>query len=194
MNTKPSLESYQNIKHNFQVWEESGVFILFIPEFGVYTKNVNLSEGYKALAVEKEKYFQKLNEAGISPDKLSELSLSANSNLLKKADDRLKSFGQLVLKSLIIIALILGVGSFGLVVAGNVLGKNMERVYAKIERYQPLEKLVAYVEALPQDKIEEYRVQAHRFAIKLKPVIAEIKTTMKNDQGQLLLNREPSLP
>ena len=194
MNTKPLLESYLKIKYNLQVWEENGVFILFIPEYGIFAKNEDLSEGYKDLASEKEKYFEKLFEAGISSEKLNELSLSNNSNLFRKADARLKDFGQLVLKSVIIIALTLGIGSVSLVVAGNVLGKNMGRVFAKIDRYQPLEKLVSYIESLPEDKINMYRDQAHRLGIKLQPVIDELKIALKNKPDELLLKGERDLP
>ena len=197
MSTKPSLEGYQKVKYNFQVWEENEIYTLFIPEFGVFAKNTDLNEGYKELASEKEKYFQKLSEAGISPEKLeesqagqqpdpdagkaqveamkvqvdmqklqleaqklqvevqNELSLSNNSNLFQKADARLKGFGQFVLKSIIVIALILGIGSVSLVVAGNILSKNMGRVFQKIERFQPLEKIVSKIESLPDEKVDE---------------------------------------
>jgi hypothetical protein len=194
LNTKPSLENYHNIQHNFQVWEENGVFTLFIPEYGVFVKSVDLSEGYKELTSEKEKYFLKLREAGISSEKLNELSLSNNSFLLKKADARLKGFVQLIFKSIIIIALVLGVGSVGLIVAGNVLGKNMGRVISKIDRYQPLEKLVSYVETLPEEKIDKYRAQAHRLGIKLQPVIEEIKATLKTNQINPILNEGSDRP
>ena len=70
LSTKQSLEGYQIVKHNFQIWENDGIHTLFIPEYGVFTKNADLNEGYKELIFKKEKYFLKLNEAGISPDKL----------------------------------------------------------------------------------------------------------------------------
>lgn len=187
MSTKLPLEGYQKTGHNFQIWEENGIFTLFIPEYGIFTKNVDLSEGYKELALEKEKYFKKLIEAGISCEKLNEISLSNNSNLFKEVDARLKGFGRLALKSVLIISFVLGIGSIGLVVAGNVLSKNMGRVFAKIERIQPLEKLVAYVESLPEEKINAYRSQARRLSIKLKPLIVEIKSSLKNNPDELLL-------
>ena len=194
MNSKSPLEKYHDVKHNFQVWEENGVFVLFIPEYGVFAKNVDLSEGYIELSSEKEKYFQKLNEAGISPEKLNDLSLSANSNLFKKADARLKDFGKFVLKSIIVIALIIGIGSVSLVVAGNVLSKNMGRVFAKIDRYQPLEKFVSYVESLPEEKIIMYQAQAHRLGIKLKPLIVEIRSSLKKKPGSVFINKERHSP
>jgi hypothetical protein len=194
VNTNSSLDGYQIVKHNFQLWEENGVFTLFIPEYGVFTKNEDLSEGYKELTSEKEKYFQKLSEAGISPERLHDLSLSANSNLFKKADARLKEFGQLVLKSIIVIALILGIGSVSLVVAGNVLGKNMGRVLGKIERYHPLEKFVSYVETLPEEKINMYRAQAHRLGVKLKPLIIEIQSSLKSKRDSDSVNQKRDFP
>ena len=194
MNTKISIENYQKVKHNFQVWEENGSFVLFIPEYGVFAKNVDLSEGYKELAHEKEKFFQKLHDAEISPDKLNDLSFSANSNLLKKADASAKYFGQLILKLVIVIALILGIGSVGLVMAGNVFSKNMGRVFAKIDRYQPLEKFVSYVESLPEEKIIMYQAQAHRLGIKLKPLIVEIRSSLKNKPGSAFINEERDSP
>jgi hypothetical protein len=192
--TKPLLKNYHNVQHDFQVWEENGIFTLFIPEYGVFVKNVDLSEGYKELALEKEKYFQKLSDAGIPPEKLNDLSLSNNSFLLKKADVRLKSFFQLVFNSIVIMALVLGIGSVGVMVAGNVASKNMWRVFAKIDRYQPLEKLVAYVETLPEEKINEYRAQAHRLSIKLQPVIDEFKSALKNKPYDLLIKENRDLP
>jgi hypothetical protein len=184
VNTKSSLESYQDIKHSFQVWEENGVFTLFIPEYGIFTKNEDLSEGYKELASEKEKYFLRLSEAGISSVKLYDLSSSGNSFLFQKADARLKDFGQLVLKTIIIVALTLGIGSVSLVVAGNVLGKNMGRVFAKIERYQPLEKAVAKIESLSDEEIEEFGRQFRRVSKKLQPLVSELKIIWRSKQLQ----------
>ena len=224
MSTKPSLEGYQKVKYNFQVWEENEIYTLFIPEFGVFAKNTDLNEGYKELASEKEKYFQKLSEAGISPEKLeesqagqqpdpdagkaqveamkvqvdmqklqleaqklqvevqNELSLSNNSNLFQKADARLKGFGQFVLKSIIVIALILGIGSVSLVVAGNILSKNMGRVFQKIERFQPLEKIVSKIESLPDEKVDETGRQLRRVSKKLQPLVKEIVIILESER------------
>ena len=224
MSTKPSLEGYQKVKYNFQVWEENEIYTLFIPEFGVFAKNTDLNEGYKELASEKEKYFQKLSEAGISPEKLeesqagqqpdpdagkaqveamkvqvdmqklqleaqklqvevqNELSLSNNSNLFQKADARLKGFGQFVLKSIIVIALILGIGSVSLVVAGNILSKNMGRVFQKIERFQPLEKIVSKIESLPDEKVDEIGRQLRRVSKKLQPLVKEIVIILESER------------
>ena len=231
MSTKPSLEGYQKVKYNFQVWEEDEIYTLFIPEFGVFAKNTDLNEGYKELASEKEKYFQKLSEAGISPEKLeesqagqqpdpdagkaqaeamkvqvdmqklqreaqklgfeaqklqvevqNELSLSNNSNLFQKADARLKGFGQFVLKSIIVIALILGIGSVSLVVAGNILSKNMGRVFQKIERFQPLEKIVSKIESLPDEKVDETGRQLRRVSKKLQPLVKEIVIILETER------------
>ena len=231
MSTKPSLEGYQKVKYNFQVWEENEIYTLFIPEFGVFAKNTDLNEGYKELASEKEKYFQKLSEAGISPEKLeesqagqqpdpdagkaqvearkvqfdmqklqleahkldfeaqklqvemqNELSLSNNSNLFQKADARLKGFGQFVLKSIIVIAIILGIGSVSLVVAGNILSKNMGRVFQKIERFQPLEKIVSKIESLPDEKVDETGRQLRRVSKKLQPLVKEIMIILESER------------
>jgi len=224
LSTKPSLEGYQKVKYNFQVWEENEIYTLFIPEFGVFAKNTDLNEGYKELASEKEKYFQKLSEAGISPEKLeesqagqqpdpdagkaqveamkvqvdmqklqleaqklqvevqNELSLSNNSNLFQKADARLKGFGQFVLKSIIVIALILGIGSVSLVVAGNILSKNMGRVFQKIERFQPLEKIVSKIESLPDEKVDETGRQLRRVSKKLQPLVKEIVIILESER------------
>ena len=224
MSTKPSLEGYQKVKYNFQVWEENEIYTLFIPEFGVFAKNTDLNEGYKELASEKEKYFQKLSEAGVSPEKLeesqagqqpdpdagkaqveamkvqvdmqklqleaqklqvevqNELSLSNNSNLFQKADARLKGFGQFVLKSIIVIALILGIGSVSLVVAGNILSKNMGRVFQKIERFQPLEKIVSKIESLPDEKVDEIGRQLRRVSKKLQPLVKEIVIILESER------------
>ena len=224
MSTKPSLEGYQKLKYNFQVWEENEIYTLCIPEFGVFAKNTDLNEGYKELASEKEKYFQKLSEAGVSPEKLeesqagqqpdpdagkaqveamkvqvdmqklqleaqklqvevqNELSLSNNSNLFQKADARLKGFGQFVLKSIIVIALILGIGSVSLVVAGNILSKNMGRVFQKIERFQPLEKIVSKIESLPDEKVDEIGRQLRRVSKKLQPLVKEIVIILESER------------
>ena len=224
MSTKPSLEGYQKVKYNFQVWEENEIYTLFIPEFGVFAKNTDLNEGYKELASEKEKYFQKLSEAGISPEKLeesqagqqpdpdagkaqveamkvqvdmqklqleaqklqvevqNELSLSNNSNLFQKAGARPKGFGQFVLKSIIVIALILGIGSVSLVVAGNILSKNMGRVFQKIERFQPLEKIVSKIESLPDEKVDEIGRQLRRVSKKLQPLVKEIVIILESER------------
>ena len=225
------MEGYQKVKYNFQVWEENEIYTLFIPEFGVFAKNTDLNEGYKELASEKEKYFQKLSEAGISPEKLeesqagqqpdpdagkaqveamkvqvdmqklqleaqkldfeaqklqvemqNELSLSNNSNLFQKADARLKGFGQFVLKSIIVIALILGIGSVSLVVAGNILSKNMGRVFQKIERFQPLEKIVSKIESLPDEKVDEIGRQLRRVSKKLQPLVKEIVIILESER------------
>ena len=238
MSTKPSLEGYQKVKYNFQVWEENEIYTLFIPEFGVFAKNTDLNEGYKELASEKKKYFQKLSETGISPEKLeksqagqqpdpdagkaqveamkvqvdmqklqleaqklgmkkekldfeaqklqvevqNKLSLSNNSNLFQKADARLKGFGQFVLKSIIVIALILGIGSVSLVVAGNILSKNMGRVFQKIERFQPLEKIVSKIESLPDEKVDEIGRQLRRVSKKIQPLVKEIVIILESER------------
>ena len=115
----------------------------------------------------------------------NELSLSNNWKLFQKADARQKGFGQFVLKSIIVIALILGIGSVSLVVAGNILSKNMGRVFQKIERFQPLEKIVSKIESLPDEKVDETGRQLRRVSKNLQPLVQEIGRLLRRVSKKL---------
>jgi hypothetical protein len=181
MKNKTMMYDGKKFNHNIQIWEENENFILFIPEYGVFAKNISLSEGYKELSSEKEKYFQKLNAAGISSQKLIDLYSSSYSLGFEKTDTRIKGFIQFALKAIVIVAIVIGLGGVGLVVGGNVLSKNMERVFNKIKHSQPLEKIVFKIEGLSDEQIDGINNQIRRASKKLKPVVKQLKIIWRSD-------------
>ena len=68
---------------------------------------------------------------------------------------------------------------------GNALSNNMGRLFHKIEQSQPVEKVVSYIESLPEERIDKYRAQVHRLSIKFKPVIDEIIANYKEKSDDL---------
>ena len=77
------------------------------------------------------------------------------------------------MKAFIIMLLLCGIGGITTVVLGNVVAKTLSRVAPVIK---------GKLDALPDEKVQNYAQQIHRIGKKIEPVIYELKLLWQTDQ------------
>lgn len=182
----------QNQNYYVLVREEAGIFILSIPELGVTARHQSLDDAYRELQVAKESHIKNLWEAGMGstlPEPSGPSGMGFKPSALKNISSQMLTF---TAKVLVVFLLLFGMGSVGLVLAGNIASKGMGRLISKIERYQPLEKAVLKIEGLSDAEVEEISRQLRRVSKKLQPLVGELKIIWESDGLKSLKVNQPT--